>query len=105
MSRQAIIVKTRTQAGKRSDVQAAYEEHLAPRASANPAQEIVVWMEDQMDPDVFYLFEIYESAEAMEANAKAPWFFEYLGAVGPLLAGEPEVTMGFPAWAKGIPAA
>ena len=104
MARQAIIVKTRTQPGRRSDVQAAYEEHLAQRANANPAQEVVVWMEDQSDPDVFYQFEIYNSMEAMEANSQAPWFFEYLGAVGPMLAGEPEVSLGSPSWAKGIPA-
>lgn len=51
---------------------------------------------------MFYLFEIYRSAEAMQANSQQPWFFEYLGKVGPLLAGEPEVTLASPGWAKGL---
>jgi hypothetical protein len=32
---------------------------------------------------------------------RAPWFWAYMAEVGPLLAGEPEVTMAAPAWAKG----
>ena len=102
MSRQAIIVKTRTQPGKREEVLTAYQEHLAPRAAANDDQELVVWSADDHDPDVFYLFEVYRSAEAMQANSQQPWFFEYLGTVGPLLDGEPEVTLASPGWAKGL---
>lgn len=102
MSRQAIFVKTTTQPGKRDEVRSTYERMMAPRAEANEAQEVVVWLDDHEDPDTFYLFEIYSSSEAMQQNSQAPWFFEYLGAVGPLLAGEPQVTTASPAWAKGV---
>lgn len=101
MSRVAMIVKSRTQPGRRDEVQAAYEQMLAPRAKANEAQELVVWSADAADPDAFYLFEIYRDRESMEANGQAPWFFEYLGAVGPLLDGQPEVLLAEPRWAKG----
>jgi hypothetical protein len=37
----------------------------------------------------------------MEANAQAPWFWEYMQAVGPLLDGQPEVGMTSTVWAKG----
>lgn len=102
MSKLAMIIKTRTQPGKRADVAALYQDHLAPRAGANPEQEVVVWCDDAHDPDVFYLFEIYASREAMGANAQAPWFAEYMAATGPLLAAEPEVGMAVPAWSKGL---
>jgi quinol monooxygenase YgiN len=102
MSKVVMIVKTRTQAGKREEVQAAYERMLAPRAEANEAQEVVIWAADASDPDAFYLLEVYRDPDAVEANSQAAWFWEYLTAVGPLLDGQPDVSVGTPKWAKGI---
>ncbi len=102
MSKLAMIIKTRTQPGKRAEVAALYQQHLAPRAERNEEQEVVVWCDDAHDPDVFYLFEIYASQEAMGANAQAPWFADYMAAAGPLLAAEPEVGMAEPAWSTGL---
>jgi quinol monooxygenase YgiN len=65
------------------------------------AQELIVFSYDAQDPDVFYLFEIYSSQEAFQTASQAPWFWEYMGAAGPLLAGQPEVVMAAPVWAKG----
>lgn len=98
----AMIVKTRTQPGKRDEVFELYRRLLAPRAEDNAGQEEVVWCADQHDPDAFFLFEIYRNAEAMGANAQAAWFAEYMAAVAPLLADEPEVSMASPRWAKGV---
>jgi quinol monooxygenase YgiN len=102
MSKLAMIIKTRTQPGKRAEVAALYQAHLAPRAVENAEQETVVWCDDVHDPDVFYLFEIYSSQEAMGRNAQAPWFAEYMTQVGPLLAAEPEVGMATPNWNIGL---
>lgn len=102
MSKLAMIIKTRTRPGKREDVANLYREHMAPRAKANDDQEVVVWCDDAHDPDVFYLFEIYSNQEAMGANAQAPWFADYMAAVGPLLAAEPEVGMATTSWSTGI---
>lgn len=98
----AIVVKTRTQPGKRDEVHRLYQEMMAPRAEENAAQEVVVWCADGNDPDSFFLFELYRDMEAMQTNAGASWFGEYMGAVGPLLAAEPEVTMGTPLWSTGL---
>lgn len=98
----AIIVRSRAKAGKREEIQAVYDRIMAPRAMENDSQEVVVWCADQHDPDAFYLFEIYSDAEAMGANAQAPWFADYMAQVGPLLAGEPEVAMASPVWSKGV---
>ena len=101
MGKVAMIVKSKAQPGRRDEVRAAYERMLAPRAEANADQELVVWAVDTADPDAFYLFEVYRDRESMEANGQAPWFFEYLGTVGPLIAGQPEVIIAEPVWAKG----
>lgn len=98
----AMIVTTTTQPGRRADVFGLYEELLAPRAGENPDQRVVVWCDDQQDENTFHLFEIYASAEAMGANASAPWFGEYLRKAGPMLAGEPRVAMATPRWSTGL---
>ena len=102
MSKVAMIITTTTQPGKRDEVRALYEEHLAPRAEENDAQELVLWCADQADSDTFHLIEVYASADAMQANAGADWFGAYMGAVGPLLAGEPTVAMATPEWTTGL---
>ena len=102
MSKLALIVRTRTRPGAREQVRDLYLKHLAPRAEANQAQEAVVMCFDSQDPDVLYLFEVYQDQAALQAAAQAPWFAEYMGEVGPLLAGQPEVTMASPVWATGV---
>jgi quinol monooxygenase YgiN len=102
MGELAMIIKTRTQPGKRDEVRRLYEELLVPRAERNEAQEVIVWCADQHDPDTFYLFEIYRDAAALGANAQADWFADYMARVGPLLAAEPEVSMATPGWSKGV---
>src|SRR5437899_2761067 len=99
-TRLAMMVKGKAQTGKRDEVRRLFEEHLAPRAARNPAQQIVVWCADAAEPDTFYLWEVYGDPAAMEASARAPWFGAYMAAVGPLLSGEPEVITATPAWIK-----
>jgi quinol monooxygenase YgiN len=102
MTSVAVIVKTRTQPGKRDEAFALYEELLAPRAAQNTDQPVVVWVADSNDADVFFLFEVYSDPAAMGANAEADWFGEYMQRAMPMLAGEPEFSMGEPRWSKGI---
>lgn len=102
MGELAIFVESKAKPGKRDEIRRLYEEMMAPRARDNDAQEVVVWCADQHDPDAFFLFEIYSDAAAMGASAQASWFADYMARTGPLLAGEPTVTMGTPGWAKGV---
>jgi quinol monooxygenase YgiN len=97
----AVIVKTKTQPGKRDEVRRLWDVHLRPRVEANAAQEVYFFCEDEHDADTFYLFEIYSDPDAMSANAESEWFAEYLQAVSPLLAGSGEVGIATPVWAKG----
>ena len=98
----AMIVTSKAQPGKRGDIHQLWLDMLAPLAEANDGQQVVVWCNDQADADTFHLFEIYASPEAMGANAQSPAFAEYMQAAMPMLAGEPSVSMGEPAWSKGL---
>jgi (4S)-4-hydroxy-5-phosphonooxypentane-2,3-dione isomerase len=100
MAKIATIVSGRAKPGKRDQLFQLFEEHLAPRASANDAQQVVVWLADEQDPQAFYLFEIYRDPAAMEANSKADWFWAYMSQAGPLLDGQPEMKLGTPRWSK-----
>lgn len=97
-----MVIRSTARPGKRDELFSLYQEHLAPRAEANEAQEVVVWCADQHDPDSFVLFELYRDAEALGANARADWFEAYMAAAMPLLAGEPQVTMATPMWSTGV---
>jgi quinol monooxygenase YgiN len=102
MEKIVMIVRSRAKPGERDRVRRLFEQHLAPRAVANDAQELVIWATEPADPDAFLLVEVYRDRQAMEANAGAPWFWEYMAAAAPLLDGQPEVITGTPAWEKGI---
>ena len=102
MAELALVIKSKAQSGKRDEVRALYEQHLAPLAESNEAQEVVVWCDDDQDPDVFVLFELYAERSAFEANAGSPAFGAYMAAAGPLLAGQPEVLMATPRWSTGV---
>jgi quinol monooxygenase YgiN len=100
MTQVATIVSGRAKPGKRDELLALFKKELAPRATNNPAQQVVVWVADAADPDVFHLFEVYVDRAAMESNAKAEWFWAYMAQAGPLLDGQPEMKTGVPRWAK-----
>ncbi len=102
MGELALVISSTAAPGKREELFELYVEHLAPRAEANAAQEVVVWCADQQDPDRFHLFEIYRDAEALGENAQSPWFADYMAAAMPLLAGEPTVVMATPQWSTGL---
>lgn len=104
MPKTAMIIRGKTQPGKRDELRKLFEKHLAPRALANEAQEVVVWCTDPQDGDTFYLFEVYASIQALQQNAQAPWFADYVQLAQPLLAGQPDMMMATPAWSKGIKA-
>lgn len=101
MAKLAMIVKTKCQAGKRDEVRRLWDEHLKERALANEAQEVIFYCYDNQNENVFYLFEIYSSPQAVEESSKAPWFWDYMKAVGTLLDGQPEVMTSTPVYTKG----
>jgi len=98
----AMIIKGKTQPGKREELRATFERILAPRARENEKQLLVMFCADSSDPDAFVLVEAYADMAAVQQNGQAPWFAEYMAAAMPLLAGQPDVTMASPRWSKGL---
>lgn len=94
MNELAMMVSGTTKPGKREELRALFERLLAPAAQANDAQRFVAFCLDHREPDRFFLFEIYSSAAAMQANAQNPAFAEYMQASMPLLSAPPEMSMG-----------
>lgn len=104
MTKIALILKNKTQPGKRDAVRALFDEHMAARAMANPKQEVVIWCDDLQDDTVFYLFEIYTSQAALQENMQpSEWFVAYMSASSPLLVdGAYSMVMAAPRWGKGV---
>ena len=97
-----MIIKTKTQPGKRAEVRTLWEQHLKGPLLDNDAQELYLFCEDNHDEDTFVLVELYSSEAELHKNAGAAFFSEYMQKVGPLLAGQPEVSMTTPVWAKNV---
>jgi quinol monooxygenase YgiN len=96
----ALIVKHKTQAGKRDEVRTVWERHMAPAILANPGHISYFYCFDNSDPDSICAFQQYASAEASREFLETDSYATYLKAVEPLLAGPPQVTALTPIWSK-----
>ena len=96
----ALIVKHKTQPGKRDQVRAVWEKHMAPAISANPGHTGYFYCLDNTDPDSISAFQHYVSVEASQAFLKTDSYAAYLKDVEPLLSGPPQVTALTPVWSK-----
>lgn len=100
MSQIAIFMTVRTQPGKRDELKALWEQHLKPLAAQNAMQSRYVYAFDNSDENVIRIMEVYESMDAVQANAGATWFADYMELVVPLLDGKPEFHMCSAQWVK-----
>lgn len=96
----ALFIRTRTKPGKRELVRKAWEELMKPAVDRNVGQPIYYFCEDNDDRDVFCLFEVYRDKATFERAAESQRFADYMGRIGYLLAGPPEVNITTPQWAK-----
>ena len=102
MDKLVLIVKTKTQPGRRGDVYRLFEKYLASRVHGTDAVELFVWCADENDPDTFYIFEIYGDRSVQQVNAKDPAYLAYLEEAQPLLATSPEIMKATPVWVKNV---
>lgn len=101
MTQLALIIKHKTQPGKREEVRAVWEKHMAPAVSGNPGHTAYFYCFDNADEDSISAFQVYESAEASKQFLANDDYAAYLKDVEPLLLGPPQVTSLTPVWAKG----
>ena len=102
MTSLALIIKHKTQPGKRDEVRKVWERHMAPAVSANPGHLAYFYCFDNADPDAIVAFQQYVSAEAAGEFLKTDSYAAYLHEVEPLLSGPPQVTTLTPMWSKGV---
>lgn len=88
----ALIVKDKTQPGKRDAVRKVWEKHMAPAIAANPGHMAYGYCLDHTDPDSFSAFQQYASAEASREFLETGNYAACLKDVEPLLSGPPQVT-------------
>jgi quinol monooxygenase YgiN len=96
----AAVITIRTLPGKRGELRALWEQHLAPRVLDSETQQLYVVVEDSGDHDVLHLLEVYSDGTQMARSGAQPWFAEYMAAAAPLLDGTPVMTSGLPVWVK-----
>jgi hypothetical protein len=75
-----LIIKHKTQPGRRDEVRKVWERHMAPAIAANPGHVAYIYCFDNGDPDSIYAF---------------------VNDVEPLLSGPPQIIALTPAWSKG----
>ena len=96
----ALLIKHETQPGKREDVRAVWEKHMAPAISANAGHIAYYYCFDDGDEDSIVAFQQYKDVEASREFLKTESYATYLKEVEPLLLGPPVVTSLTPKWSK-----
>ncbi len=102
MSQIALIIFHRTKAGKRADVQAIWDKHMAPAIQANLDHLAYFYCFDLEDEDVIRVFQLYADKAASESFLTHPNYLAYLSDVEELLLGPPEIFSAEPQWQKAV---
>ncbi|MEH3154144.1 MAG: antibiotic biosynthesis monooxygenase [Gordonia paraffinivorans] len=96
----AVVVVHRTLPGRRDEVRALWERHMAPAVQGNPGHLAYCYGLDVDDPDVITAFQLYRGADDASAFLDHPAYAVYERAVAPLLTGPPQVRRLTPIWIK-----
>ena len=86
----AVIATIRTKEGMGSQFEAAFKP-LAEAVNANEPGAKLYQLTRAAEPDTYKVLEIYENQEAVEAHRAADHFRTLGAALGPFMAGRPEI--------------
>ena len=100
MPRTALFIQHRTLPGKREEMRQIWERHVKPHVEANSAHLFYFFCEDDLDPDVVRVFQLYESDEAMNAFLGGAWYQDYLREVSQVVAAPPQISPAPLVWSK-----
>jgi len=95
-----VIAKITAQDGKRADLAAALQGALD-AAETEPGTLTYVLLEDAVDANALWMYEMYENQAALDAHMGSDAFKALGPAIGPFLAGRPELTFCKPLGGKG----
>ncbi len=101
MSKISVIAKLTAADGKADELEAALSQLIA---AADEEEGLEVYSAHRAEDEVgvYYFFEIYGGAGAMDQHGKGERMRAAMGAIGGLLAGRPEIVLMTPLAAKGL---
>lgn len=98
----AVFLVHRARPGRRDEVHAVWNEHMAPAVEANADHLAYCYCFDDSYPDAICVFQLYSSADTAAQFLQQENYARYLADVEPLLTGPPELHAATPVWAKGL---
>ena len=96
----AVIAKITAQEGKRDDLVAALQTALD-TAQGEPGTLSYILLADQTNAETLWMYEMYNDQAALEAHMGSDAFKALGPAIGPFLAGRPELIFCKPLGGKG----
>ncbi len=97
----AVLARIPCQAGMRATVAAGLRPMLD-HVETETGTITYLLFEDDADADVLWMYEMYESQEALDAHRSTDAMTALGAAIGPHLAGRPELTFLTPLGGKGL---
>lgn len=97
----SMIIKLPAQEGKGEELVAVLGEVVAATAS-EPGTLQYICLQDNSNPDIVWMFEMYEDQAAVEAHSNGEVFKAAFPKLGKLLGGAPEFNNVTPRVGKGI---
>ena len=104
MTQVAAIAKLTAVEGKSEDLKTAIEELVTRVRDDEPGTLVYAAAQDTTDPNAFWFYEFYDSADAAAAHSSGAALAKAGEQMRGLLAGRPEVHRLTPVAAKGLPA-
>jgi quinol monooxygenase YgiN len=101
MSKIGVVAKVVSAPGKSAEMATALQ-FAIDNAMKESGTRYYILHGDQKDPDVFWMYELYETQADLDAHMGAPWFAELGQKLGPLLGGAPELHFLRPITGKGL---
>jgi quinol monooxygenase YgiN len=101
MSKIGVVAKITAAPGKSSELAAALE-FAVENAHKESGTRYYILHGDQKNPDVFWMYELYDSQADLDAHMGAPWFGELGKKLGSILGAPPELHFLRPLTGKGI---
>ena len=101
MTKVSIIAKVTVKPGKRDELVAAFRP-MFEAVAEEVGTEVYVLNLDERDDDVAWVYELYTDADAMGAHSGSDAMAAMFGALGPLVAGAPEINTAKPVLSEGL---
>ena len=102
MSRIGVIAKVPAAPGKGNELAAAFEKAIHDHVMGESGTRYYVAHADSKDPDVIWIYEMYDDKAALDAHLGADWFKEFGKQLGGLVGGPPEMHILRPIVGKGL---